>query len=428
MNALKFKSCRHMLNYTIIRSKKYSIFANYNLLCLIGLLFFFNACTVLHHKKIKEQSSLSHISFSVEEAPEWSALFKRTNGWYGGDGIFFLPTNGKENEPPTDASKNLIIFSDTMLKDSTDDANGMGVMLHNTVALLRGKSPEKDSLSFYWDYDTTQKKKTIFIPNTLSTKPNDYYWLGDGFVNTAQNNTTYIFAYKMRNLDDKDDWSFTLTKTNLIKIPAGSAPPFKDQQQIETPLAINGPGKEDKGSFGSGIFVNTKEAGVLNGDGFVYVYGIKGKQKNVVVARVLPQSFDDFATWHFWDGKEWNTDINQSAIITNKVSDELSITPLPDGRYALVFQLMGMGTSVAMRIGASPVGPFGPVIKLYDCPENKENKNYFAYNAKAHPSISKPGELLISYNVNAFHFREEILKNPFLYRPRFVRLKFTDKP
>jgi len=121
---------------------------------------------------------------------------------------------------------------------------------------------------------------------------------------------------------------------------------------------------------------------------------------------------------------KWNADMQKVAYITDGVSDELSVTPLADGRYVLVFQSGGMSSTVGMRIGASPVGPFGPVIKLYECPEAKENKNYTMYNAKAHPSLSKPGELLISYNVNAFDFWNEIQKNPTLYRPRFIKLKF----
>lgn len=32
------------------------------------------------------------------------------------------------------------------------------------------------------------------------------------------------------------------------------------------------------------------------------------------------------------------------------------------------------------------------------------HKNYITYNAKAHSHLSAPGELLISYNVNAFDF------------------------
>jgi hypothetical protein len=112
------------------------------------------------------------------------------------------------------------------------------------------------------------------------------------------------------------------------------------------------------------------------------------------------------------------------ANIAGRASNELSLTPLPDGRYALVFQVDGMSSSVGLRLGLSPTGPFGPVIQLWECPEVKENKRYFTYNAKAHPNLSGPGELLISYNVNSFDFFNQIKINPNLYRPRFIKISF----
>ena len=44
--------------------------------------------------------------------------------------------------------------------------------------------------------------------------------------------------------------------------------------------------------------------------------------------------------------------------------------------------------------------------------------------AKAHPALSQPGELLISYNINSFDFSKDIKKFPHLYRPRFIKLKY----
>lgn len=333
--------------------------------------------------------------------------------------------NGKENVPASDTSKNLILFSDSMVGEIENGKPKTSKnIMHNTVAIIEGEEPKNEKTHFFWDTDAQGEPQTVFIPNTISSQAGDYYWLGDGFVNTAKDNTIYIFAYKMKNLDPKDDWSFTLTKTNLIAIPAGSKPPFKDQRQIETPLSFHGLQPDSNGTFGAGIFVNTKSAGVKNGDGYVYVYGLKGKAKNLIVGRVKPEHFEDFDKWKFWDGMKWNANMEKVAYVTDGVSDELSITPLADGRYVLVFQSGGMSSTVGMRIGASPVGPFGPVIKLYECPESKENKNYTTYNAKAHPSLSKSGELLISYNVNAFDFWNEIQKTPTLYRLRFIRLKF----
>jgi hypothetical protein len=340
----------------------------------------------------------------VDSAPQWSALFKRDFGWHGGDGIFTIPM---------DSGKTLFIFSDTMISDSTG-GQAHSTMIHNSVAIMRGHAPSKDNIQFYWDKDKTGQPLTPFIPKTPDTKSGDYYWLGAGFFNPVKK-ATYIFAYKMRNLDTHNDWSFTLTGTNLIVIPAGSAPPFRDHRQIETPLSFQGASLDEKGTFGAGIYMAP--------DNYVYIYGIKGKAKALLVARVKTDSVEDFSQWRFWDGAVWNKDMQRSVPLVDGVSDELSLSPLPDGRYILVFQQGGMSPTVAMRIGSSPWGPFGPVIKLWECTESRENKNYFTYNAKAHPLLSAPGELLISYNVNSFDFFKEIQKNPNLYRPRFIRLK-----
>ena len=87
------------------------------------------------------------------------------------------------------------------------------------------------------------------------------------------------------------------------------------------------------------------------------------------------------------------------------------------------FQVDGMSPTVGMRIGKTPYGPFGPIIKLWDCKPDLEEKTYLVYNAKAHPSLSEPGELLISYNINSLEFIKDLGKNPNLYRPRFIRVK-----
>jgi len=45
------------------------------------------------------------------------------------------------------------------------------------------------------------------------------------------------------------------------------------------------------------------------------------------------------------------------------------------------------------------------------------------YGAKAHPHLSAPGELLISYHVNTFDFWENFSAGGVdIYRPRFIKL------
>lgn len=369
------------------------------------------------------QSSVKNMSlqFRVEEAPEWTALFNRRSGWIGGDGIFSIPLSGNDYDSREDSI--LFIFSDTMAGQIKEGELQPGwSMVNNSVAYLKGNLPDEDSLRFYYDTDGKGQPQTFFVPQTPAAREGDYYWLGDGFVNTRLNNVIYIFAYRMRNHSEKE-WGFSEMGNVLVKIERGSKPPFVDHQQIETPFHFDAADPSDKGSFGAGILFNSKVSGTSAMDKFVYVYGVKGKNKQLLVARVQPEEFEIFNSWRFWDGAGWNENMDASASVADRVSNELSVSPLPDGRYALVYQENGIGNAICLRIGTTPYGPFGPQQVIWECSESQK-ENIVVYNAKAHPALSKPGELIISYNVNAFNFLQEIQKSPNLYHPRFIRMIF----
>ena len=106
--------------------------------------------------------------------------------------------------------------------------------------------------------------------------------------------------------------------------------------------------------------------------------------------------------------------------MANAASNELSVTELPAGRYLMVFQVFGLSDKVGIRIGDSPYGPFGDIIEIYRTPEFDEG--IWPYNAKAHPALSAPGELLISYNTITPDFWNDIKKDAHIYRPRFIKL------
>lgn len=367
---------------------------------------------------------LTDIKFTVTEATEWTNLFARNNGWFGGDGIYTIPLNGVEAGKP-EAKKTLFIFSDSMIGNIKDNKMEPGAkMTHNSVAILKGGKPVAENLSFYWKKDDKGSAETVFIPKTPLTGPTDYYWLGDGFVNQEQNNAIYIFGYRVKQVSD-GAFGFSEVGNTLIKIAENEKPPYNNFEQKDTPFYLSSNETEkEMGSFGAGIFVNTAKAGAPDPDGYIYVYGVKGMTKKMLAARVKPKEFDDYAKWRFWDGATWNTEIKKAEAITDQVSNELSVSVLPDGRYALIFQQSGMGKIVGMRLGKSPIGPFGPIIKLWDTSDALNKKSYFSYNAKAHPSLSEKGELLISYNVNSFDFFKDLETEPHLYRPRFIKIKF----
>jgi hypothetical protein len=380
------------------------------LLCSIGL----------GHVSAQQNRGLNAPDFSVSVADDWNNLFKRSKGWYGGDGFYTIPLNGNEALPASPKEKLLFLFSDSMIGEINNGSNGSGnTMINNALAILNGKDPDSTKVKFYWKQDNG-KPASVFVPHTPQTDAADYYWLGDGFVNQELKNL-YIFGYRIRK-SGSGAFGFKEVGNTLIKIKPDSELPYAKMEQMDTPFYF-GDETGEMGSFGAGIFVHTKQAGTKNADGYIYVYGIRSQKKKLLVARVKPQDFELFNKWRFYDGRSWVKDMHQSAALTDSLSNEISMSQLPDGRYALIFQVNGITPFVGMRIGSSPVGPFGPVIKIWDCKADL-NKNYFAYNAKAHPSISNNGELIISYNVNSFNFFEDLHVDPHLYRPRFIRMKF----
>jgi len=385
---------------------------------------FFNHAFAQSAANSNSTVNLTDLKFTVSEATDWTGLLVRKSGWFGADGIYTIPLNGIENKHARKSDKVLFIFSDSMIGEIGNDNKLQPgyTMTHNTVALLDGNQPIKDHMHFYWAADTNGRPKSIFSPTTPQTQKGDYYWLGDAFINNEAGNATYIFGYRIHNVAS-GAFGFKEVGNALIKIPAGSQPPYKDQQQMDTPFYITD-AAGGSGSFGAGIYVNTKSAGAIAPDGYIYVYGVRGKAKSLMIARVLPGDFENFSRWTYWNGKNWVADIQQVAAVTDHLSNELSLTALPDGRYALVFQVDGISATVGLRIGATPYGPFGPIIKIWDCKPDMLKSTYIVYNAKAHPVISKPGELIITYNINSVEFDKDLQDYPNLYRPRFIRLKF----
>ena len=132
--------------------------------------------------------------------------------------------------------------------------------------------------------------------------------------------------------------------------------------------------------------------------------------------------FEDFKEWRYWNGNKWDLRSENLNEIVNGASNELSVTPLSDGRFVLIFQVLGLSDRVGMRIGASPVGPFSEIDEIYYTPEMESG--LWCYNAKAHLNLSQPDELLISYNTITPNFWIDIKEDAHIYRPRFIKLKF----
>jgi hypothetical protein len=386
------------------------------------LVLLFSACTEKNNKLKAPQT----VTFSVSPAEEWTALFKRSQGWFGGDGIFAIPFSGVDtNQSHTDSI--LFLFSDTMVGDITDGKLKPGyVMINNSCMVLKGRQPKVEDARFLVNRNSDKNPAPLFIPKTQQTQKGDYYWLGDGFVNVDADSSLYIFAYRIRDTHDSSAFPFREVGNALISIPKGATYPFANYRQAEIPFTSTGDSVPT--SFGVGVCENTASSENENADGYIYVYGIRGKNKEMVAARIKPSDVEDFSAWEFYKGGDSWSNVSADAVaVADSVSNELSVTPIGNGKYALIYQYAGLMPIIYMQIGPSPIGPFGPRQKVWDTSREITEKDLFTYNAKAHPAISAPGELLVSYNVNSFNFFKQIETIPDLYRPRFVKIVFHTK-
>jgi hypothetical protein len=366
------------------------------------------------------EADVNENEFTAAPAPEWSDLFVRKSGWFGGDGIFTIPFSGSDSG---ERDSVLFLFSDTVIGEIDGSKLKPGVsMVNNSVAVLKGKKPDPASLTFRIA-GGKGAFRAIFTPRADKPDKDTYFWLGDGFVNPDADKDLFIFSYKITNTHDNSALPFKETGNSLIRIPAGSQFPYPGQQQFDLPFNNYKNGGETI-SFGAAVFNNSSSAEKTGADGFVYAYGTKGAAKKLVSARVKPASVTSFDQWEFWNGKGWSKEVKSVATLADSVSNELSVSLLSPGKYALVYQLGGLFPDICMQVGPTPVGPFGPRIVIYKTSADIKDPDLFTYNAKAHPALSEPGELLISYNVNTFKFFEVLEKQPNMYRPRFVRVKF----
>jgi len=351
-------------------------------------------------------------------APEWTSKFDTTSGWTGADGIFSFPLDGNDSPGGVSRAGSLFVFSDTFI----GDVNGAGersntTMVNNTMGFMP-KDGMTEGVQFFWD-DHGAQPGAIFTPNTPLSQPDDWYWFSDGVI---IGDKFHLLALRMEHNDGEPGWNFQRAGMTMFTMPKHGPYTRAAVAEVDTPLAIPPSANYSGAFFGAGIMANTVEAGAPNPDGYVYVYGSQEDplNKRLLVARVLPQHIENFSEYRFWDGNTWNPDIHSCAEMSGRISNELSVTPIPDGRYALIFSLDTMSNKVAMKTSATPWGPFTNTEILWDIPV-PDVPSVFTYNAKAHPHLSEPGELLVSYNVNAWDFWDHF-RYADIYRPRFIKL------
>lgn len=359
----------------------------------------------------------------VERAIEWDNLLDRHSGWTGADGIYSIPLSEKETPGNNEDEQTLLLFSDTFIGEvDSNDYRTSWAIVNNTYAYLDGIAPLDENIEYFWDENNGGQPKAIFVPDTPNSLPEHWYWLMDGL---ALGDSIYVTGLRMKP-GSGGPFNFALDGVALISFQLDGDHLIPTHRQVDTPLFYRNDADGSEIALGQAIMPMHAASENPGADGYIYVYGPRSSigGKELMAARVLPEHFNDFSQYRYWDGSGWSTAIEDCAPITHGISQEFSVSPLPNGKFILVFQI---NSSVAIRIGDSPVGPFGLMEIIYNTPEVQLSPDIHVYNAKAHPHLSTPEKLLISYNVNTFDFAAHIT-NADIYRPRFIWLKLGETP
>lgn len=371
--------------------------------------------------------------YYVEPARDWTALMSRFNGWTGSDGIFITNLDGNESKPTgekRDTVRNLISFGDTFIGEVNPATNARrtGYFVNNSICYMEGINP--DTLTMEYVYG---KNGENTISNLISNDKEYNYWLQDCVITGGK---FYSFADDVvtdnENTELPEGFRFYLTGVDMVSFDVKDGKlDYSTQRNIPTPLFVEG---KKKIMFGCGIYANTKEAGMANPDGYIYIYGIydaaPGSRK-LVVARTLPENMENFDTYTYFDGSGWSGDIYDCEPIADDLSPEMSIMPMEfgkyKGKYIYIYSANGVSDSIMAKIGDTPYGPFEITYPLYcmnaiDDLSKDGLKKVYQYNAKAHYNIAGEDEILITYNVNCMDYESHLI-NGNVYRPRFLRYK-----
>jgi hypothetical protein len=339
-------------------------------------------------------------TFHAAPAPDWDQRFQRSNGWLGADVAYSIPLG---------ANKTLWLFGDTFVGQVSNGKRIKPRMIHSSIAIQQiGGEPQ------YFFPTNKNGAPASFIG---SPAPRSDFWLLDG---ARTRNGLYFFMQQVRWLDSSI-WGFKCTNSWLAHVENPDDSPA--QWKITTrklPFTML-PG-------GQNVIIGCE---TLVSGGYVYIYGYcnaenSTAQKSAILARAPEGKLNDVPAWQFFSNGHWTDDFQKSTPLFSGVGAEGSVSWQPFLKKFTFVYTDGIWGTIVMRTADAPEGPWGELVKLYQCPEMQISPSIFCYAGKGHPELSATKELLISYAVNS-QKESEVLNDARLYWPRFVRVTFEKR-
>ncbi|WP_437203013.1 DUF4185 domain-containing protein [Planctomicrobium sp. SH664] len=340
---------------------------------------------------------------SARPAPDLDALFQQTSGWIGADGAYSVA--GPE-------SRTLWLFSDTFVGSIEGTRRIDSTLVNNTVGVQEGIG---GPIRFFIRKDSSGEPAALLTP----ADGIGWFWMQAG---VQVGNRLWLFLTQVERQTD-DVFGFRLIGQWLAVVSNPDAPPLEWQvRQIQLPNTL----------FLSQRTLSWGAALLKSGDD-LYIYGTDEQRqagavpnRQLIVARVPGSSVGDLTTWRYFSQGKWVSDFRLASPLAGLMGTEFSVTPLGD-EFLLITTESGLSPRVIARTSSQPAGPWSAPSLVYTSTETSRDKNLFCYAAKAHPTLSTPDEVVISYVVNSFDF-SQLTRDATLYWPRFVRVQIESSP
>lgn len=365
----------------------------------------------------------------VQSTPdlEWEKVFDRLDGWIGGDAIYSTPLPGDEV---------LWLFADTFIGSVHEGKRQPGVrMVNNTLARHRlhpdRRVPDLASISFHWG-PTRDSQPTAWIKPEDAAGREEWFWVADATVAPRPTGRERLVIFLWR-IARAGEGAFGFRSAGnalaIIDNPRDSCDKWTPRQVVirhAIPISNSDATREPETIWGSELLVD--RAGHDGPRILIFGYRKRDKLANeMVLARAPSAAVEEMERWQFWTGTDWSANVSEAAAVTDGVTTEFSVSPLDIAgrrRWVLIQSEPWLGRRILARTADQPTGPWSSPREVYTVPNLSREKKHFTYAAKAHPELSPPGELLVTYVVNSFDFGESAT-NADIYRPRFLRVPLS---
>lgn len=330
--------------------------------------------------------------------PEADLLFQRDAHWVGGDCAYSIELGDE---------RRLWLFGDTWIDPSGRRKREGAAMVSNSLGIQRGRDPSRASIDFFWRADDAGKPAAYF-PDADGLR----FWPGHGarvggelvqfLMEVRATNTGLGFevegwrAVAIEDIErDPSEWRVTRLETprNDRRVVIGSGGVLVDGEWL--------------------VACGSQEGGAEHD-----IFAARWKLADVSAHRL------ERIEWWSGDALGWRAGgeaVRDAQPLFHGGQSEFTVHFDPRTRRYVEVQTRGFGAAELVRRTAPALtGPWSEPELVFTPPQNAF-PNVLVYAGKLHPGLAG-GASVFTYCTNSFRF-EDHFREPWLYYPRFVRMR-----